>query len=671
MARTRVLLLTLAMAAVGCAPPPPPPADPVQLRLDSLDLRGRLAQLVVPAESALARTVVAEQAGDEADAAREGPDPVAAPAWERLDLTLLHPPATGPLRDREDETVRLVGLAEELSSRGVTVGMHLFAGLPPTAERWDLARIAVEHTEPLAPLLQRGVAVLVPAWTRLPAMTGDTLPLPLSPAALAQLRRDHGWEGAIAVDVGAGVASGAVEDELAAAAGGLAAGADLLLGVGDPAALLDSLVAVVSAGRLSPARIDQAARRVLHLRAAAAEHARAAAEVSSPSETATGADSTASDTAAAPLRTAAASEAGMNEAALRRVDAAIEAARGRGLFTAGALAVARRGRIVRLRGYGTEPDGDPVDPRGTLFDLASLTKVVATTTAVALLVEEERMSLDAPVQRYLPDFTGEGKGRVTIRHLLAHTSGLPAGLWLYGSARSPEQALAQVLRQPLRRDPGTRAEYSDLGMIVLSAAAEAAAGEPLDRFLARELLSPLGLSNTMFLPPLTFRDRIVPTAIRNERGFVLRGVVHDANAFRLGGRAGHAGLFSTAEDVLVFGQAMLEGGTLGDRRVLQPSTVRAFTARQRGAGTRALGWDTPANQSSAGRFLSSRTFGHTGFTGTSLWIDPELSLVVVLLTNRTYDAGTSAEMQRLRRAVHEGVTAAIRDRRVPRRPGAR
>jgi beta-N-acetylhexosaminidase len=287
------------------------------------------------------------------------------------------------------------------------------------------------------------------------------------------------------------------------------------------------------------------------------------------------------------LQPVAAERVGMSEAGLQRVDAAIQAAIARGTFPGAALAVGRRGGLVRLRGYGSlgAPATGAVDATETVYDLASLTKVMGTTAAVMLLVDEGRMELDAPVERYLPGWSGDGKERVTVRHLLAHTSGLPPGLFLYRSARSPGQAVRQVLDQPLRRRPGERAEYSDLGMILLAEAVERAAEAPIDRLLARRAFAPLGMSSTMYLPPLALNGRIPPTALTSEREFVLHGIVHDGNAFRLGGVAGHAGLFSTARDVAVFAQLLLNGGAR------PASRGRSRGSRRRAAGSRPVARD--------------------------------------------------------------------------------
>jgi CubicO group peptidase (beta-lactamase class C family) len=292
-----------------------------------------------------------------------------------------------------------------------------------------------------------------------------------------------------------------------------------------------------------------------------------------------------------------------------------------------------------------------VDPDNTLYDLASLTKVIATTTAVMLLVEDGRMELDAPVDRYLPEFTGGSKSRVTVRHLLTHTSGLPAGISL-GNV-PPEAALRRIIATPLKWKPGERMVYSDLGPIILFAAAERVAGEPLEELLQRRVFGPLGMRNTMFRPSLPC-ETCAPTTSE------FRGVVHDPIARRLGGVAGNAGLFSTATDVARFAAMLANGGELEGVRVLREETIHEFTARQPRAGTRALGWDTPDpdGNGGAGSRISQKAFGHTGFTGTSLWIDPERGTWAVLLANRTYVRAPN-RMQALRRTVNDRLAEAV------------
>ena len=359
----------------------------------------------------------------------------------------------------------------------------------------------------------------------------------------------------------------------------------------------------------------------------------------------------------------------MNGDTLDVIDRVIRQAIADGEFSAAAVAVGRRGSIVKLRGYGST-GGAAVDPRATLFDIASLSKVVGTVPAVMALVEDGEIGLGAPVRRYVPQFRGEGKGDVTIRHLLTHTSGLPAGEWLFPLS-SPEAALRRVIRADLQVKPGVRMVYSDFGMILLSEAVARKAEQPLDRFVARRIFGPLGMQNTMYLPGPEMHPRIVPTATPgNERPYTVDGVVHDGNAYRLGGVAGHAGLFSTAWDLSIYAQTLLNGGAYGTRRVLQNGTIAAWTRRQPNAGTRALGWDTPAERSSAGSYFSPRAYGHTGFTGTSIWIDPQRDLFVVLLTNRTYSEGSQARILQVRARVADLAAKSITDVPIRPRPGS-
>jgi CubicO group peptidase (beta-lactamase class C family) len=301
---------------------------------------------------------------------------------------------------------------------------------------------------------------------------------------------------------------------------------------------------------------------------------------------------------------------------------------------------------VYASGKLTRDEPAPAQPT-TVYDLASLTKVIGLTTAVMLAVDDGRLELDAPVQRYLPAFEGEGKERVTIRLLLAHGSGLPAWRPLFREVGTREEAFALADTTALRSPPGTTDVYSDLGLIVLTQAVEAVYRERLDSLLARRIFQPLGMTSVGFLPTAE-RTRIAPTELDPWRGRVLRGEVHDENAARMDGVSGHAGLFGSAPDLLTFAEWVLgqadgwTGGradqldSLTARPTVRPSTLREFTRRQNviPGSHRALGWDTPAPGSSAGAFLSATSFGHTGFTGTSLWIDPEHRLAIVLLSNR-------------------------------------
>jgi CubicO group peptidase (beta-lactamase class C family) len=304
------------------------------------------------------------------------------------------------------------------------------------------------------------------------------------------------------------------------------------------------------------------------------------------------------------------------------------------------LVIGTRDSILFAKAYGrftwsARSAATSVD--STLWDLASLTKVVATTPALMLLVERGKVDLDAPVVRYLPEFHAAGTAVITVRHLLTHTSGLRATLPLREAADSAA-ALRMVLTTTPIAAPGGRMVYSDLNAILLGEIVRRVSGAPLDAFAAREVYAPLGLSEQiLFRPPRRFERRTAPTGIW--RGHAIAGVVNDPNAAKLGGVAGHAGAFATAMGVARFAQFMLRGGS----PVLKPETVLHFTAiavpARRGTSARTLGWEalpTGEEVSSAGRLLGPRTYGHTGWTGTSLWIDPDRGLFILLLTNRAY-----------------------------------
>jgi CubicO group peptidase (beta-lactamase class C family) len=330
---------------------------------------------------------------------------------------------------------------------------------------------------------------------------------------------------------------------------------------------------------------------------------------------------------------------GMSSERLAMIDHVVERGITAGGFPGASVVVGRRGAAVWERGFGRlgwEKSSSPVSADRTIYDLASLTKVIGTTTAVMILFDEGKINLDAPVSLYVPGFSGGAKDRVTVRMLLEHRSGLPAGRDLWRSAHTPEEARAEVISTPLGCEPGRCYEYSDLGADMLGFVVEAAANQTLDAFLQERVWTPLGMTDTGFRPADSLRTRIAPTEVNSPRGYSLQGEVHDENAYALGGVAGHAGLFSTAADLAVFAQMMLNGGEYGGTRIVADSTVALFTTRA--AGTRALGWDTCGGSGSCGRYLGEEAYGHTGFTGTSLWIDPTRDMFVVLLTNRVHDA---------------------------------
>ena len=333
------------------------------------------------------------------------------------------------------------------------------------------------------------------------------------------------------------------------------------------------------------------------------------------------------------------SAVGMSAARLATIDRVIERGIKAGGYPGASVVVGRKGATVWEKGFGHlgwTGDAAIVVPERSIYDLASLTKVVGTTTAIMILFDEGKLHLDDQVSTYIPEFTGGGKENVTIRQLLEHRSGLPAGRDLWRIAHTPEDARAAVISTPLFAAPNKYYEYSDLGADMLGFTVEAITGEKLDTFLERRVFQPLGMTDTHFRPDASLRGRIAPTEISPPRGYPLRGEVHDENAYALGGVAGHAGLFSTVSDLSIFAQMLLNGGSYNGARLVSDSTVALFT--RRAAGTRALGWDTCAGQFGCGTHMGANAYGHTGYTGTSMWIDPERQMFVILLTNRVHAA---------------------------------
>lgn len=303
----------------------------------------------------------------------------------------------------------------------------------------------------------------------------------------------------------------------------------------------------------------------------------------------------------------------------------------------GAVAIiGRKDRVLATVGAGhLDWKDSPVPDDRTLWDMASLTKVTTTTSAIMTLVDRKLVDINAPVQQYLPDWQGPNKEKVLIRHLLTHSSGLPAWRPLYKEATSPTQAMQIVMQTPLDTLPGAQMRYSDLNFILLGQVVQRVTGQPLDVYAREHVFGPLKMTDTQFNPDKSLLPRIAPTEVDPWRGRQVRGEVHDENAFVLGGVSGHAGLFSTAHDVARLCQAYLNGGTLDGVRIWSPETVALFTTVQDSTfSNRALGWETPTGGNSAGRIMRRPAFGHTGFTGTSIWVDPANDLFVVLLTNR-------------------------------------
>ncbi len=306
---------------------------------------------------------------------------------------------------------------------------------------------------------------------------------------------------------------------------------------------------------------------------------------------------------------------------------------------------------------GRLDSGDTTAPQvHTLWDMASLTKVVALTSVLMTLVEDRRLRLDAPVQRYIPEFTGRWKRGVTVRHLLTHSSGLPSWRPLYKETASAAAALALAIATPLDTLPGRRMVYSDLGAIILGEIARRITKSPLDLYARERIFGPLGMQETYFRPDTSERPRTAPTEIDPWRQRHLRGEVHDENAFALGGVSGHAGLFGSAHDLARLARAYLNGGTLEGRRVWSQRTIDRFTRVQNAQlSHRALGWETANGSNSGGHFMSPNAFGHTGFTGTSMWIDPENDVFVILLSNRVNPTRENRRITAVRTALADSV----------------
>lgn len=348
--------------------------------------------------------------------------------------------------------------------------------------------------------------------------------------------------------------------------------------------------------------------------------------------------------------------------AVAQVDSAVNEGIRRGIYPGAVVVVGTTNTVLLRKGYGHftwSAESRTPDPDSTVYDLASLTKVVATTSAVMHLVDAGRLDLDQPIQTYLPEFQGEGKDRVTPRHLLQHRSGLRAFLPLNTLTSSAAAARRRVLEEPLRWAPASRVVYSDLNAMLLGWIVERVSDLPLDSFVTTQVLRPMGMRQTQFAPSRSLRNRIAPVGLW--RGHAVAGRLHDQNAVRLGGVSGHAGLYGTGADLARYARLLLRLGRMSDgRRIFSEETVREFT--RRGPGNRALGWEMNDTTSTAntGAFLSADAYGHGGYTGTSIWIDPRLDLFVVILTNRVFAPRTRRSISQLKEVRARVADAGVR-----------
>ena len=344
------------------------------------------------------------------------------------------------------------------------------------------------------------------------------------------------------------------------------------------------------------------------------------------------------------------------------------------VFPGCAFGVLAGGEVVLhdALGHFTYDEGAPAVTPQTIYDLASVTKVVATTAAAMLLSQRGLLDLDMPVGELLPGFmVGRAPGTyaryVKVRHLLAHNSGLPGYVDFFRTAATPTALLRACLELPVEVPPGARADYSDPGYILLGKVLEVITREPLARWVRREVFHPLEMAATAFNPPARAHKAIPPTEDDTVlRHRIIQGEVQDENAWVLGGTAGHAGLFSNVPDLLRFSQEILDaarrpsGAGFAGAKLSQAATIERFAERQGPEGSsRALGWDTPSENSSSGRHFSPHSIGHLGYSGCSLWIDLDAEVAVVLLTNRTWPDRRNQSIRELRPDFHNAVREAL------------
>jgi CubicO group peptidase (beta-lactamase class C family) len=345
------------------------------------------------------------------------------------------------------------------------------------------------------------------------------------------------------------------------------------------------------------------------------------------------------------------------------IDFLISAAIKDSAFPGAVVLIGNDKEIIYKKGYGNftyDSTSTKVIDK-TIYDIASLTKVIATTTAVMICVDKNLLMPDNPVSKYIPEFAQNDKEKITIKNLLLHNSGLPSWKKYYTSNLSAEEIINDIYNLKPEYQPGTKTLYSDLGFIVLGKLIEKVSGRTLDQFCYEEIFTPLEMQNTFFNPDDSLKYLIAPTEFDNYwRMKQIQGEVHDETASLLNGVAGHAGLFSSAEDIAKLLQMILNKGFYNGRQLIKSETIETFTKRYSDESSRALGWDTKSKTgSSAGNYFDESSFGHLGFTGTSVWIDPKRNLFVVFLTNRVYPSRENKKIFSIRPKLHDAVIKAI------------
>jgi CubicO group peptidase (beta-lactamase class C family) len=346
-----------------------------------------------------------------------------------------------------------------------------------------------------------------------------------------------------------------------------------------------------------------------------------------------------------------------------QIDEIIQSAIKDSAFPGSVVLVSKEGKVIYEKAFGhlTYDDTSAAVTKNTIYDIASLTKVIASTTAVMICYDKNLFSLDDPVAKYITEFSQNGKEKVTIKNLLLHNSGLPAFKRFYNNYSSADEIINDIYKMPLSYETESKTVYSDLGFITLQKIIEQVTGKEFDVFCKEEIFIPLQMNSTFFNPPDSLQYKIAPTEYDNSwRNKLVWGKVHDETSVLLNGVAGHAGLFSTAQDISNLLILLLNDGAFDGNQIIKSATVKLFTTRYSDKSTRALGWDTKSGEgSSAGELFDTTSFGHTGFTGTSVWVDPTKDLFVVFLTNRIYPTRKNKKLYKVRPALHDAIINAL------------
>ncbi len=347
------------------------------------------------------------------------------------------------------------------------------------------------------------------------------------------------------------------------------------------------------------------------------------------------------------------------------VDKTMEKAIADSIFPGAVLLFGIDNKFIYEKAYGnyTYDKSSTQMKLNTIFDLASVSKVVGTTSAAMMLVERGKLNLDDKVIEYLPEFNNHGKDKITVRNLLLHNSGLAAFKKYYDVYNTSEEVINDIMNTDLVYEPGTKYVYSDLGIITLQKVIEKITGMRLDKFLKKNLFEPLDMTRTMYNPPDSLKNECAPTEIDTFfRMRPLQGEVHDERAYMLHGVAGHAGLFSTVEDLSHFVRMLINDGKYNGKHIIDAKIIEEWTNRQTSQSSRGLGWDTKIDSTApCGKYFSNHSFGHTGYTGTSIWVDKDKKFFVILLSNRVYPTRKNRKIYPFRSVIHSIIYKSVFD----------